>query len=217
MTRNIFSLLFLLLFSFTANATFVSLPPLKTDRVIDSAKLLTTPQFQKLNNLLIDFENNRGDGSQFVLYIVPTIGNETIEQFTYRTFNEWKIGKAGKDNGILLVVSISDHKVRFEIGYGYEGALTDVLTGRIIRNDILPYFKSENYYSGIEQGLKHAMQIANGEPIEFDNSLINLIPFKILQTHFMLTYLVIFSLIYVYKLIFGTRWLKKKINNEITL
>ncbi|WP_236611236.1 TPM domain-containing protein [Providencia burhodogranariea] len=185
--------------------------------MIDSSKLLTTQQFQRLNNLLIDFENNRRDGSQFVLYIVPTIGNETIEQFASRAFNQWKIGKEGKDNGILLVVSTNDHKVRFEIGYGYEGILTDVLSGRIIRNDILPSFKSGNYYSGIERGLKHAMQVANSEPIEFDNSLIDLIPFKILQTHFTLIYLAIFSLIYAYKLIFGTRRLKKKINNEIAL
>ncbi|TFT86009.1 TPM domain-containing protein, partial [Proteus mirabilis] len=158
MIRKVLFLFSLFLFSFSVivSASANDIPQLKTDRVIDSANLLTAQQFKALNTLLVNFENSRNDGSQFVVYIVPTTGKETIESFAFRVFNQWKIGRKGKDNGLLLVVAINDRNVRFEVGYGYEGALTDVLAGRIIRNEMLPFFRSNNYYAGIEQGVKNA-------------------------------------------------------------
>ncbi|WP_272662850.1 TPM domain-containing protein, partial [Providencia sp. PROV175] len=213
MIRNI--LFSLLLFSAIASASVNNTPPLKIDRVIDRANLLTAQQFKTLNNLLINFENNRNDGSQFVVYIVPTTGSENIETFANRVFNQWGIGKKGLDNGLLLVVAINDRSVRFEVGYGYEGTFTDVLAGRIIRKNMLPYFRAENYYTGIEQGIINAIHVANDRPISSTNSLTDLIPLKILQTHFILIYVIILGLIYCFQLVFSTKKLKRKINQVI--
>ncbi|HGN2062753.1 TPM domain-containing protein [Proteus mirabilis] len=214
MIRKVLFLFSLFLFSFSVivSASANDIPQLKTDRVIDSANLLTAQQFKALNTLLVNFENSRNDGSQFVVYIVPTTGKETIESFAFRVFNQWKIGRKGKDNGLLLVVAINDRNVRFEVGYGYEGALTDVLAGRIIRNEMLPFFRSNNYYAGIEQGVKNAIQAVNHEPISFTNSQINTNTLKIFHTHFILIYLVILGGVYWFQLIFSTRKIKTKIN-----
>lgn len=67
----------------------IQLPALGSDRVLDRAGLLSESQYHTLNSQLLNFEKQRGDGTQFVVYIVPTTGNETIEQFSLRAFNRW--------------------------------------------------------------------------------------------------------------------------------
>ncbi|WP_419210663.1 TPM domain-containing protein [Providencia manganoxydans] len=213
MLRNF---LFILIFlGFNTLADEIKLPNWGTERVIDSARLLTKNEYQALNEQLINFENERGDGSQFLLYILPTTGSESIEQFSNRAFNHWGIGHKEKNNGLLLVVAINDHRVRFEVGYGYEGVFSDVIAGRIIRNYITPNFRSENYYLGIKSGIEAAIQIASGEPIENIESTNNVLFLKVLQMPFVGVYLAIFILSYMYNLVFGTRLRKIKINKDI--
>ena len=126
MLRNF---LFILIFlGFNTLADEIKLPNWGTERVIDSARLLTKNEYQALNEQLINFENERGDGSQFLLYILPTTGSESIEQFSNRAFNHWGIGHKEKNNGLLLVVAINDHRVRFEVGYGYEGHVFNLVS-----------------------------------------------------------------------------------------
>ena len=104
---------------------------------------------------MVNFENSRNDGSQFVcLYRSNDRERNHRILLLFRVFNQWKIGRKGKDNGLLLVVAINDRNVRFEVGYGYEGALTDVLAGRIIRNEMLPFFRSNNIMQASNKGLK---------------------------------------------------------------
>lgn len=116
---------------------------------------------------------------------------------------------------MLLVVAINDHRVRFEVGYGYEGVFSDVIAGRIIRNYITPNFRSENYYLGIKSGIEAAIQIVSGEPIENIESTNNVLFLKVLQMPFVGVYLAIFILSYMYNLVFGTRLRKIKINKDI--
>ena len=123
MSRVMAGCLILLFVSFFARADVQALPELKRDRVIDSAGLLTGPQFTQLNRQLIEYELSRNDGSQFVVFIVPSTGGESIETFAHRAFNTWKIGRKGQNNGLLLVVAVNDRNLRFEVGYGLEGIL----------------------------------------------------------------------------------------------
>ena len=92
--------------------------------------------------------------SNQVVLTVPTIGDESIEQFATRVFEQWQLGKKGKDNGVLVIVVPKDRKMRIEVGYGLEGPLTDVASSRIIRNDMTPRFKTGDYDGGIEAGVK---------------------------------------------------------------
>ena len=131
----------ILLLSVFARADVQALPELKRERVIDSAGLLTGSQLTQLNRQLIEYELSRNDGSQFVVFIVPSTGGESIETFAHRAFNTWKIGRKGQNNGLLLVVAVNDRNLRFEVGYGLEGILPDVSAGRIIRQRITPEFK----------------------------------------------------------------------------
>ena len=84
---------------------------------------------------------------------VPTIGDTSVEEYATKVFENWKLGKKGTDNGVLVVVVPNDHKMRIEVGYGLEGTLTDVVSSRIIRNIMTPRFKAGDYDGGIETGV----------------------------------------------------------------
>lgn len=81
--------------------------------------------------------------------IFQSLDGDTIENFAVRLFEQWKIGKKGKDNGVLLLIAINERKLRIEVGYGLESTITDGKAGEIIREVITPEFKKNNYYEGI--------------------------------------------------------------------
>ncbi|MDO8734782.1 MAG: TPM domain-containing protein, partial [Elusimicrobiota bacterium] len=80
-------------------------------------------------------------------------GNDSIDDFSVKLFKEWGIGKKGKDNGVLLISSIEDRKVKIEVGYGLEGILPDGLCGEILDTYIVPYFKDGEYGKGMAAGV----------------------------------------------------------------
>jgi uncharacterized protein len=90
-------------------------------------------------------------------------GNYEIADYSVQLFNQWKIGQATKNNGILLLVAIDDHKVWITTGYGIEGVLPDALCKRIVENDIVPAFRLGNYYQGIDEATNSIMSIVKGE------------------------------------------------------
>ena len=100
-----------------------------------------------LTQTLKDLETRKG--SQIAVLIVPTTAPETIEQYSIRVAEAWKIGRKKIDDGALLVVAKDDHKLRIEVGYGLEGALTDVTASRIIDEIITPKFRSGDFAGGI--------------------------------------------------------------------
>ena len=107
----------------------------------------------------------RSKGSQIAVLIVPTTAEETIEQFSIRVAEAWKIGRKKVDDGALFVVAKNDRHLRIEVGYGLEGVLSDVVTHRIIDEDITPKFKAGDFAAGISAGVDRMIRLVNGEQL----------------------------------------------------
>ncbi len=99
------------------------------------------------------------------MLIVPTTAEETIEQFSIRVAEAWKIGRKKVDDGALFVVAKNDRHLRIEVGYGLEGVLSDVVTHRIIDEDITPKFKAGDFAAGISAGVDRMIRLVNGEQL----------------------------------------------------
>jgi uncharacterized protein len=156
------SLLALLLcWAFAAFAD-VAVPPL-SGRVVDQTGTLSGDAVASLTQTLKDFEARKG--SQIAVLIVPTTAPETIEQYSIRVAEAWKIGRKKVDDGAILLVAKNDHKLRIEVGYGLEGALTDVTAQRIIDETITPKFKSGDFAGGISSGIDRIIGVVDGEPL----------------------------------------------------
>jgi len=129
-----------------AGAAGVTVPPLKT-RVTDLTGTLSVQKVAQLEQRLADFEKQKG--AQIAVLMLPTVQPESIEQFAVRAFEQWKIGRKGVDDGVLLVIAKEDRKLRIEVGYGLEGALNDATAKRIISDDIVPNFKLGDLAAGV--------------------------------------------------------------------
>src|SRR5579871_6059046 len=156
-----FLLALLLCWPFAASAD-VAVPPL-SGRVVDQTGTLTQGDIDSLNAKLKDLEKRKG--SQVAVLIVPTTQPETIEQYSIRVAEAWKIGRKKIDDGALLVVAKNDHKLRIEVGYGLEGALTDVTARRIIDEVIVPQFRRGDFDGGITAGITRIIGVVDGEPL----------------------------------------------------
>jgi uncharacterized protein len=97
-----------------------------------------------------------------VVLTVTTLEGEEIEQYSIRVVDTWKLGRKDKDNGVLLLVSKDERKVRIEVGSGLEGDLTDLTCGRIIRHEIVPCFKEGDYDGGIRVGVESILAAIQG-------------------------------------------------------
>jgi uncharacterized protein len=181
-------LLALLLFCCGAPAFADVAVPALTGRVVDQTGTLSSSEQADLSRTLADFEKRKG--SQIAVLIVPTTQPESIEQFSIRVAEAWKIGRSKVDDGAILVVAKNDRKLRIEVGYGLEGALTDATTKRIIDEIIAPRFKSGDFAGGITAGAERMMKIIDGEPLPappprpewsssswFEDNLLDLAPF----------------------------------------
>ena len=140
----------------------VAVPPLSA-RITDLTGTLTADQETALQQNLSDFEAEKG--AQIAVLIVPTTAPETIEQYSLRAVDQWKLGRKNIDDGALLIIAKDDRALRIEVGYGLEGALSDAVSKRIISEVIVPFFKQGNYYAGIEAGITSMMNVINGEPL----------------------------------------------------
>jgi uncharacterized protein len=156
------SLLALMLcWAFAAMAD-VAVPPL-TGRVVDKTATLSSSDVASLDQTLKNFEARKG--SQVTVLIVPTTQPETIEQYSLRVAEAWKIGREKIDDGAILVVAKDDRKLRIEVGYGLEGALTDVTAKRIIDEVITPKFRNSDFGGGISDGVNRILRVIDGEPL----------------------------------------------------
>lgn len=125
--------------------------PRLTMMVTDNAQILNRQQENRLEGLLRSVKQSTS--AEIALLTVKDMGGLTIEDYSIRVVDNWKLGKADRDNGVLLLVSTGDRKVRLEIGYGLEDIVTDAKSSYIINTMILPSFRDGDYYSGIEKGL----------------------------------------------------------------
>jgi uncharacterized protein len=140
----------------------VAVPPL-SGRVVDQTGTLSSADIGALTQKLRDFEARKG--SQIAVLIVPTTAPETIEQYSIRVAEAWKIGRRKIDDGALLVVAKDDRKLRIEVGYGLEGALNDVTAKRIIDEIITPKFRSGDFPGGISAGVDRIIRVVDGEKL----------------------------------------------------
>lgn len=155
--------LLIVLFGFVsiANAE-VAIPPLKS-RVTDLTHTLSIPESNQLEQQLAQFEASKG--SQIALLIVASTQPETIEQYAIRVVDSWKLGRKGIDDGVLLLVAKNDHTLRIEVGYGLEGILPDALAKRIIEETIVPAFRQDDFFGGLQAGVNQIIRVIQGESL----------------------------------------------------
>lgn len=143
-----------------SSASALSVPPL-TARVNDTAHLLSPATIRLLNQSL-EALNNR-ESTQIVVLTIPSLEGEVLESYSLKVAETWKIGQKGLDNGALLLVAVQERKVRIETGYGLEGRLTDLVAGRIIREQIVPAFRRGNFDQGVIDGVTAMIAAVQGE------------------------------------------------------
>ncbi|WP_180191209.1 YgcG family protein [Acinetobacter sp. YH01006] len=136
--------------------------PSLNEPVIDQANLLSSAEKQQLSQRILKLYNE-GKG-QIGVVIVPTTGQEDIFSYSMRVAEAWQLGSAKRDNGLLMTIAINDRRIQILTGYGLEGVLPDIVAGRIINDNITPYFKQGQYTQGIAAGLTEIERILNLDP-----------------------------------------------------
>jgi len=135
--------------------------PKLTGRVNDYAAMISAPAKAEIMAKLKQFAAS--ESTQIVILTVPSLKGDPIEDFSIKVAEAWKIGQKGSDNGVLFIVSRDDHKVRIEVGYGLEGKLTDLVAGRIVRDEVVPAFKAGQFDAGFTKGVSSIIAAAHGE------------------------------------------------------
>ncbi len=137
----------IILFAFSSSGEIV-IPGRPANHVVDLAGIIDAPVEAGLNRYLLELEQKTT--AQMVILTINSLEGESLEDLSIRIAHDtWKLGQKGKDNGILLLVSLQDRKYRFETGYGIEGIIPDSLAGTIGRQYLVPYFRQGDYSSGI--------------------------------------------------------------------
>lgn len=152
----------LLLSSNFAQAQQIAIPALH-ERVTDLTQTLSAQDSAALIQKLKAFEVTKG--SQIAVLIIPTTGEETIEQLSIRVVDEWKLGRKGVDDGALILVAKNDRRMRIEVGRGLEGAIPDVIAARIVREYMRPAFRNDDYVGGINLAVDKIMSVVQGEEL----------------------------------------------------
>jgi uncharacterized protein len=155
--------LLIALAAFAASAADTVPVPKLTGRVVDLSGTLDAPQQQAIAAKLAAFEQAKG--SQVAVLLVPTIGTETIEEFATRVTDEWKLGRAGVDDGVLFVVAKQERRMRIQTGRGVQGVLTDALSRRIIAERVSPRFRAGDFAGGIQDGVDAIIKAIEGEAL----------------------------------------------------
>lgn len=140
----------------------VAVPELKA-RVTDLTGTLSVSQQAELEKSLAAFEAKKG--SQIAILLVPTTQPESIEQFSMRVAESWKLGRKGVDDGMLILVAKNDRSLRIEVGYGLEGVVPDVVAKRIVSEIITPQFKQGRFFEGLQEGVARLVGVVDGEPL----------------------------------------------------
>jgi uncharacterized protein len=161
--RNILSLVISLII-FVAGQINISIalevPPLR-GRVNDLARMLPADRAQQLEERLAAFEQETGH--QIAVLTIPSLEGDSLEDFSIRVAEAWKVGQRRFDNGAILLVAQKERKIRIEVGYGLEGILPDAVASRIIREEIAPRFRTGDYVGALDAGTEAIIKVARGE------------------------------------------------------
>lgn len=129
--------------------------------VNDFAGFLTPTEVANLEEKLLNYEKT--SSTQITIVTITSLGPYEVAQYATGLAHEWGVGQKGKDNGVLILASKNDRKINISVGYGLEGALTDIMCGRIIRNEITPEFKRGRFYSGFDKAADAIIAATKGE------------------------------------------------------
>ena len=140
----------------------VPVPPLQ-GRVTDLTGTLSPATREALTRQLADLEQVKG--AQVAVLLVPTVGPESIEQYSLRVAEAWKLGRRGVDDGVLLLVAKNDRRARIEVGYGLEGAITDAQAKGIIEDRMFPLLRQGNFDAGVQAGVSALVSLIQGEAL----------------------------------------------------
>lgn len=140
----------------------VPVPELKA-RVTDLTGTLNAQEQAALENRLAMLEQERG--SQIAVLLVPGTAPETIEQYGIRVAEQWRLGRQGTDDGLLLIIAKNERALRIEVGYGLEGAIPDAIAKRVIAETIVPRFQSGDFAGGINAGIDQLAGLIAGEQL----------------------------------------------------
>jgi uncharacterized protein len=171
MTIKIISIcLLIIIWSFSSLA--IEVPSLK-GRVNDYAGLLSPETIATLENQLSKLEKE--DSTQIVILTIPSLEGLPIEDFAVKVFNSWGVGQKKLDNGVLLIIALKERRVRIEVGRGLEGKLTDVISSRIIREDIKPLLSKNDFNAGIIKGIESITEFVKEEYTSSSDSEFNIL------------------------------------------
>ncbi len=131
--------------------------------VNDTVSVLRPNQVQELGNQMAALE--RDTGAQLVLLIVDTTGCHAIENFSLQVANTWKIGRARYNDGVLVTMAMNDRRLRIEVGYGLEAAIPNEYAKKIIDEQMVPYFKRGEFFTGIKNGIQALDQVIRSNPV----------------------------------------------------
>jgi uncharacterized protein len=140
----------------------VAVPRLATP-VTDLTGTLGSDWVVSMQQRLLALQQRKG--SQVAILMVPGTGEDSIEQFATRVFEQWRLGRQGVDDGVLVLVAKNDRTMRIEVGYGLEGAIPDVVAGRIIRETMVPAFRTGDFAGGIEGAVNVLERLIDGETL----------------------------------------------------
>ena len=143
----------------TVSAWALEVPAL-TGRVVDLAHVLPSNTVESLTARLKAHEETTSN--QITVLVLPSLEGEPLESFSHHVATTWKLGQKGTDNGVLLLVAIQERKIRIEVGYGLEGALTDARSAQIIRQEIVPRFRAGDVPGGVDAGVDAILKTIEG-------------------------------------------------------
>lgn len=145
-----------------ADGESIRILPSLNEPVIDQANILSASEKQQISTRILKLSEQAK--AQIGVVIVPTTGQEDIFDFAMRIADQWKLGSKKQDNGLLMVIAVNDRRIQISTGYGLEGILPDIVASRIIRNNIMPYFKNNQFAQGVDAGLAEIENILNMDP-----------------------------------------------------
>ena len=131
--------------------------------VVDTTGTLDTAAKQQLEQQALALQQRKG--SQLQVLMIPSTQPESIEQYTQRVFDAWKLGRKGVDDAVLIVVAKDDHRARIQPGYGLEGAIPDITAGRVISEYMVPKFRNDDYAGGLADATAQLVKLIDGEPL----------------------------------------------------
>ncbi|HVW13911.1 MAG TPA: TPM domain-containing protein [Mucilaginibacter sp.] len=162
MLKRIILICIVALAAFRVFAQQQDIPPAPPGLVTDyTNSTLSEADKARLESKLRDFYNK--SSSQIAVVIMRSVGSYDINDYTQRLARAWGVGQQTKNNGVVILVAVNDHKVSIQTGYGMEGALPDATAHEIIQDDIRPHFKAGDYYGGLDAATDDIIKYTKGE------------------------------------------------------